>query len=49
VIATVLLVTVRALLGKTLGGETFKRRIIVLGAGRRAARIEVLAAQNEGY
>jgi hypothetical protein len=48
VIATVLLVTVRALLGKTLGGETFKRRIIVLGAGMRAARIEALAAQNEG-
>ncbi|RXD05038.1 TIGR03013 family PEP-CTERM/XrtA system glycosyltransferase [Sphingomonas sp. UV9] len=39
VIATVLLVTVRALLGKTLGGETFKRRIIVLGAGKRAAQI----------
>jgi hypothetical protein len=49
VIATVLLVTVRALLGKTLGGETFKRRIIVLGAGMRAARIEAPAAQNEGY
>jgi sugar transferase (PEP-CTERM system associated) len=45
VIATVLLVTVRAVLGKTLGGETFKRRIVVLGAGTRAARIEALAAQ----
>ncbi len=45
VIATVLLVTVRAVLGKTLGGETFKRRIVVLGAGTRAARIETLAAQ----
>ncbi len=45
VIATVLLVTVRALLGRTLGGETFKRRIVVLGAGVRAARIESLAEQ----
>lgn len=45
VIATVLLVTVRALLGKTLGGETFKRRIVVLGAGARAARIEALSEQ----
>ncbi|MCK8457446.1 TIGR03013 family XrtA/PEP-CTERM system glycosyltransferase [Sphingomonas faeni] len=45
VIATVLLVTVRALLGKTLGGETFKRRIVVLGAGVRAARIQSLSAQ----
>ncbi|WP_380782316.1 TIGR03013 family XrtA/PEP-CTERM system glycosyltransferase [Sphingomonas sp. R86520] len=45
VIATMLLVFVRALLGKTLGGETFKRRIVVLGAGARAARIEALAEQ----
>ncbi|MCP8889238.1 TIGR03013 family XrtA/PEP-CTERM system glycosyltransferase [Sphingomonas faeni] len=45
VIATVLLVTVRALLGKTLGGETFKRRIVVLGAGTRAARILALSEQ----
>ena len=45
IIATVLLVTVRALLGKTLGGETFKRRIIVLGAGKRAAQILGLSEQ----
>ncbi|HXH14979.1 MAG TPA: TIGR03013 family XrtA/PEP-CTERM system glycosyltransferase [Sphingomonas sp.] len=45
IIATVLLVTVRALLGKTLGGETFKRRIVVLGAGERAARIQLLSEQ----
>ncbi|MFN3435543.1 MAG: sugar transferase, partial [Sphingomonas sp.] len=45
VIAALLLVVVRALLGKTLGGDTFKRRIIVLGAGHRAARIGDLAAQ----
>jgi len=44
-IAAVLLVVVRALLGRTLGGDTFKRRIIVLGAGRRAARIGALAAE----
>ena len=45
IIATVLLVTVRALLGKTLGGETFKRRIVVLGAGARADRIRELSEQ----
>ena len=45
IIATVLLVSVRALLGKTLGGETFKRRIVVLGAGVRASRIQALSEQ----
>ncbi len=45
VIATGLLVTVRALLGKTLGGDTFKRRIVVLGAGVRAAQIQSLSQQ----
>ena len=45
VIACVLLVGVRALLGRLLGGETFKRRVVVLGAGTRAARIATLAAQ----
>ena len=44
-IAATLLVCVRALLGRTLGGETFKRRVVVLGAGMRAARIGDLAAQ----
>lgn len=44
-IAAVLLVVVRALLGRTLGGDMFKRRIIVLGAGHRAARIGTLAEQ----
>ena len=39
IIATVLLVTIRALLGRTLGGDRFKRRVVVLGAGARAARI----------
>ncbi len=44
-IAAVLLVVVRAVLGRALGSDTFKRRIIVLGAGQRAARIGALAAQ----
>ena len=44
-IAALLLVTVRALLGRALGGETFKRRVVVLGAGARAARIGELADQ----
>jgi sugar transferase (PEP-CTERM system associated) len=44
--ASVLLVAVRALLGRTLGGERFKRRVVVLGAGPRAARIGALADQR---
>lgn len=44
-IAAVLLVTVRAVLGRLLGGDTFKRRIVVLGAGHRAARILALSQQ----
>ena len=45
IFACAALVGVRALLGRLLGGETFKRRVVVLGAGRRAARIASLAAQ----
>jgi len=45
IIASVLLVGVRALLGTTLGGDRFKRRILVLGAGVRAAQIATLATQ----
>jgi sugar transferase (PEP-CTERM system associated) len=37
---------VRLLLGRALGGEMFKRRIVVLGAGPRAARLEALAGRN---
>jgi FlaA1/EpsC-like NDP-sugar epimerase len=37
---------VRLLLGRALGGEMFKRRIVVLGAGPRAARLEALARRN---
>ncbi|HEX8553473.1 MAG TPA: TIGR03013 family XrtA/PEP-CTERM system glycosyltransferase [Sphingomonas sp.] len=44
-VAILLLVTVRAVLGRTLGGDRFKRRIVVLGAGSRAERIRVLAEQ----
>jgi len=44
-IAMASLVIVRALLGRALGSDRFKRRILVLGAGHRAARIEALAAQ----
>jgi len=45
IIAMTLLVTVRAVLGRMLGGERFKRRVVVLGAGHRAARIRRLAAE----
>ena len=44
IVAVVLLVATRALLNRVLGGEAFKRRVIVMGAGARAARIEALAA-----
>lgn len=44
-IATVFLVAIRAMLGRLLGGETFKRRVIVLGAGPRAERIRQLSFQ----
>ncbi|UZK65666.1 TIGR03013 family XrtA/PEP-CTERM system glycosyltransferase [Sphingomonas sp. M1-B02] len=38
-----LLIFLRILLGKTLGSQAFKRRIVVLGAGPRAARLKLLA------
>ena len=41
-IALGLLLTVRLLLGSILGGEAFKRRLVVLGAGNRANRIKAL-------
>ena len=37
-----LLMAVRLLLGSMLGGEAFKRRLVVLGAGNRANRIREL-------
>lgn len=39
------LISLRVLLGKTLGSQAFKRRIVVLGAGPRAARLKALAAK----
>lgn len=41
--AILLLVLLRLLLGKTLGSQAFKRRIVVLGAGPRAARLKALS------
>jgi sugar transferase (PEP-CTERM system associated) len=41
-IAYGLLVVVRMVLGRALGSETFKRRILVLGAGKRADRLRRL-------
>jgi sugar transferase (PEP-CTERM system associated) len=43
VIAILLLFTLRLVFGRLFGGEVFKRRILVLGAGARARRISVLA------
>ena len=40
------MIIVRILLKDVLGGEKFKRRVMVLGAGARARRIEALAAQS---
>ena len=40
------LIGVRILLGSMIGGEVFKRRIIVLGAGNRANRIRQLEARK---
>ena len=36
----------RLLLGKTFDGEAFKRRVLILGAGPRAARVQELAKRN---
>ncbi len=44
-IAIFLLVAARFALRDLLGGERLRRRVLVLGAGARAARIEALAAQ----
>ena len=40
------LTLVRIILGQSLDGEVFKRRVMILGAGPRAARVEQLAARN---
>ncbi|MDB5679352.1 TIGR03013 family XrtA/PEP-CTERM system glycosyltransferase [Sphingomonas bacterium] len=44
-LSAVALIVLRVLLGKLLGGHVFKRRIVVMGAGPRAARLKALAAQ----
>ncbi|HEX8364189.1 MAG TPA: TIGR03013 family XrtA/PEP-CTERM system glycosyltransferase [Allosphingosinicella sp.] len=44
--AIVLLAGARLLLSRAIGGETFKRRVLVLGAGAKAARIEGLARRD---
>jgi sugar transferase (PEP-CTERM system associated) len=49
-IAWFLLIAMRVLLGRTLGNETFKRRILVLGAGERANRLRRLGdAKGAGF
>jgi sugar transferase (PEP-CTERM system associated) len=49
-VAALLLIALRILLGKTLGGQVFKRRVVVLGAGARAARLKALAqAPGAGF
>lgn len=45
-ISLALLFALRILLGKTLGGAAFKRRLVVLGAGPRAQRIKQLSKQQ---
>ena len=46
IVTAVLLVGTRALLSRALGAEVFKHRVIMLGAGARAARIGALAAER---
>ena len=43
ILAIVLLFALRLLFGRMFGGDMFKRRVLVLGAGARARRISVLA------
>ncbi|MCT8003215.1 TIGR03013 family PEP-CTERM/XrtA system glycosyltransferase [Sphingomonas sanguinis] len=45
ILAVVMLVSERALMGRILGGDRFKRRVILMGAGERAAAIMTLAGQ----
>ena len=49
-LAILLLLALRVALGKALGSETFKRRIVVMGAGQRAQRIKALAqVSKQGF
>lgn len=45
ILAVALLVVVRGLLGGVLGGDRFKRRVVLMGAGERAAQIVKLASR----
>lgn len=45
-IAIIAVTLQRLLLGRMLGGQAFKRRVLVLGAGPRAARIEGIATRG---
>ncbi|MFM2099706.1 MAG: hypothetical protein RLZZ366_1245 [Pseudomonadota bacterium] len=45
-LAFLFLITVRGLFGTLLGSEGFKRRVLVMGAGPRAARIRKLATEK---
>ncbi|HEX8525647.1 TIGR03013 family XrtA/PEP-CTERM system glycosyltransferase, partial [Allosphingosinicella sp.] len=45
-LALALLVAARLLMKTAIGSEAFKRRVLVLGAGPRAARIEALAKRE---
>ncbi|MBX9796595.1 TIGR03013 family XrtA/PEP-CTERM system glycosyltransferase [Sphingomonas sp.] len=42
-LSILMLLALRILLGKTLGSQAFKRRIVVLGAGHRAQRLKQLS------
>jgi len=49
-LAFAFLLTLRVMLGSLLGGEAFKRRLVVLGAGKRADRIRQLEKRpGAGY
>ncbi len=45
-LAFVFLASSRAVLGSLIGGEAFKRRLLILGAGKRAQRIKDLEAKR---
>lgn len=47
ILAIVFLITMRLLLGATLDNAIFKRRVLVLGAGKRALRIADLGQRRE--
>ncbi len=50
VISFLALITIRAILGGTLGSNSFKRRLLILGAGQRALRIAKLGErQGAGF